>query len=210
MKNIVNKIFYVLKFILLIASFALSLLIIVKMYERLGKSLKESLSFFFPFLAIFIVFAINMVVDQKSVKDNIFFNVTCCLVLLVISYIGYRTIFDKNMIINNYMGYGMSFNYYSEAVPSIKMLLYGLVITDIFLMFVKEDKKIIKEESTSEILLEKELIKQEPKEENVGKEIKEVRRVPKKKNTYTPKPSSRKRNEQYSSKNKYDNDKKKR
>lgn len=205
MKNIVNKIFYVLKFILLILSFALSLLIIVKMYERLGKSLKESLSFFLPFLAIFIVFSINMVADQKAVKDNMFFNITSCLVLLVITYIGYRTIFDKNMIINSYMGYGMSFNYYSEAVPSIKMLLYGLVITDIFLMFIKEEKKPIpiKLESKEPI------IEKEEKQETVVKEEKELKTPPKKKSTYTPKPSSRKRNEQYTSKNKY-TDKKKR
>ena len=53
------------------------------------------------------------------------------------------TIFDKNMVLSEIMGYGINFSYFSDFLSFMKVLLYGLSIANIFFMFqVKKEKKI--------------------------------------------------------------------
>ena len=64
MKQIFNGLFYFLKFLLFIASFALTLFIIVQMYRRLGKNIMESVKVFLPYLIIILLFVVNLFAKQ--------------------------------------------------------------------------------------------------------------------------------------------------
>jgi len=141
MKKILNILFYVLKFILFLAAFGLTLMIIVQMNHRLNKSFMTTVNVFIPFIILLILFIVNLIFKHKNVTDNIFYNITCCLVFLTIIYVSYRALSDKNMVLNEKYGYGIDFNYFSNFVSYLKIMLYGLNIGNIFLMFQKLDKE---------------------------------------------------------------------
>ena len=141
MKKILNILFYVLKFILFLAAFGLTLMIIVQMNHRLNKSFMTTVNVFIPFIILLILFIVNLIFKHKNVTDNIFYNITCCLVFLTIIYVSYRALSDKNMVLNEKYGYGIDFNYFSNFVSYLKIMLSGLNIGNIFLMFQKLDKE---------------------------------------------------------------------
>lgn len=141
MKKILNILFYVLKFILFLAAFGLTLMIIVQMNHRLNKSFMTTVNVFIPFIILLILFIVNLIFKHKNLTDNIFYNITCCLVFLTIIYVSYRALSDKNMVLNEKYGYGIDFNYFSNFVSYLKIMLYGLNIGNIFLMFQKLDKE---------------------------------------------------------------------
>lgn len=145
MKKIFNILFYVLKFILLIAAFGLTLFILIRMNIRLDKSITDSLSNFIPFIILFILFIVNMILKQSSVTKNVFYNLTCCLVLSTIVLVSLRSILDTNMVLNGKYGYGIDFNFFDNFLAYINIMLYGLSIANIFFMFrEKEDIKVEK------------------------------------------------------------------
>lgn len=145
MKKIFNILFYVLKFILLIAAFGLTLFILIRMNIRLDKSITDSLSNFIPFIILFILFIVNMILKQSSVTKNVFYNLTCCLVLGTIVLVSLRSILDTNMVLNGKYGYGIDFNFFDNFLAYINIMLYGLSIANIFFMFrEKEDIKVEK------------------------------------------------------------------
>lgn len=145
MKKIFNILFYVLKFILLIAAFGLTLFILIRMNIRLDKSITDSLSNFIPFIILFVLFIVNMILKQSSVTKNVFYNLTCCLVLSTIVLVSLRSILDTNMVLNGKYGYGIDFNFFDNFLAYINIMLYGLSIANIFFMFrEKEDIKVEK------------------------------------------------------------------
>ena len=145
MKKIFNILFYVLKFILLIAAFGLTLFILIRMNIRLDKSITDSLSNFIPFIILFILFIVNMILKQSSVTKNVFYNLTCCLVLGTIVLVSLRSILDTNMVLNGKYGYGIDFNFFDNFLAYINIMLYGLSIANIFFMFrEKEDIEVEK------------------------------------------------------------------
>lgn len=141
MKKMINILFYVLKFILLIAAFALTLYIILAMYQRLDKSMIDSVSIFLPFGAILIMFLINLCLKNKGVVNSLFYNLTSCIVFSTIIVVSCRAIFDKNMVLNQIMGYNIDFTYFNDFIPFMNLMLYGLVISNLFLIFGVEKEK---------------------------------------------------------------------
>ena len=111
MKKILNIMFIILKYILLLGAFAITLFIIVRMNARLSKSFSTVIPEFIPFLLIFLLFVINLLFKQKGVNNNIFYNLTSCIVFATIILVGYRAFADKNMVLNEKYGYGVDFNY---------------------------------------------------------------------------------------------------
>ena len=145
MKKIFNILFYVLKFILLIAAFGLTLFVLIRMNIRLDKGITDSLSNFIPFIILFILFIVNMILKQSSVIKNVFYNLTCCLVLSTIILVSLRSVLDTNMVLNGKYGYGIDFNFFDNFLAYINIMLYGLSIANIFFMFrEKEDIKVEK------------------------------------------------------------------
>ncbi len=140
MKKILNILFYVLKFILFLAAFGLTLFIILQMNRRLEKDFMTTINIFIPFAVLLILFIVNLIFKHEGVTNNLFYNLTCCLVFATIIYVSYRAICDKNMVLNEKYGYGIDFNYFSNFVSYLKIMLYGLAIGNIFFMFNKLDK----------------------------------------------------------------------
>ncbi len=140
MKKIFNGLFYVLKYILLIAAFALTLFILIRMNVRLEKDIMSVLPEFIPFAVLLILFIINMFFRQSFVNGNVFYNLTCCLVLSTIVCVSLRSIMDTNMVLNAKYGYGVDFNFFDNFIAYIKIMLYGLSIANVLFMFKKEEK----------------------------------------------------------------------
>lgn len=141
MIKILNTFFSFLKFILLILSFGCSFFIILSMYNRVGKSMTSSISIFLPYVILLVFYTINFSYHHKSVTKNIFYNITSCFVFLVISFVCFRTLFDKGMILNELMGYGINFSYFSDFIPFMQVLIYGLCLANLFLILGGRDEK---------------------------------------------------------------------
>ena len=143
MKKIINSILSVLKYLLLMAAFSLTLFIILKLNDRLEKSMVESISVFIPFGIMLLLFILNFALDKKSVTDNLFFNLTCCLVFSANIVVCLRSIFDKNMLFNGIQKMGINFNFFNDYLSFNKIMFFGLIIADLIYMFIpnKDDKE---------------------------------------------------------------------
>ena len=134
MIKIINNLLNILKMIMLLVCFVFSFYIIVNMYNRLGKDVLNSFSNFIPFILLFILFSINFVFKQKSVNQCTFYNITCCLVFLMLLFSIYRTFCDRNMIMVLRLGYKINFNYFSDMIAPMRFMLYALSVSNILLM----------------------------------------------------------------------------
>ncbi len=143
MKKILNGLFIVLRFILFIIAFSMTLYIVLSMYERINKDIVNALPIFLPYALFLLLLLINSNLNQKSVNQNIFYNLTCCLVFSCICLIDARAIFDKNMLLNEIMGCNINFSYFSDFISFMKIMLYGLIISNIcFMVHEKEPKEL--------------------------------------------------------------------
>ena len=124
MTRILNGILSILKVILLLVCFVFTFFIVVNMYRRLDKNIVEAISNFIPFILLFILFAINLIFRQKSVNKCFFYNVTCCLVFIMILFAVYRTFFDRNMVVMIRLGYDINFNYFNITPVYLSRLVY--------------------------------------------------------------------------------------
>ncbi len=134
MIKIINAIFSILKVLLLLISFVFTFYIIIHMYQRLEKNMIDAISNFIPFVLLFILFAINIIFKQKSVNQCFFYNVTCCLVFVMLLFAVYRTFFDRNMIAIIRLGYDINFNYFADIIAPMKAMLYILSLSNVLLM----------------------------------------------------------------------------
>ena len=118
MTKIINKLLYILKNILFPITFIATIYIIIFMFKRLekdifGASLIEFIQIVLPFILLLILNLITIFLNTKEVKNNIFYNITSFLVMLVISVFCYRALMDKNMFLWYKYGYNINFNYFA-------------------------------------------------------------------------------------------------
>ena len=142
MKKIFNMLFYVLKFILLIAAFGLTLFVLIRMNIRLEKNMARIIQELIPFAILLLLFIVNLIFKQDGVNKNLFYNLTSCLVFVTIVLVALRAILDTNMVLNGKYGYGIDFNFFANFVAYIKIMLYGLSIANILFM-IRERKRTI-------------------------------------------------------------------
>lgn len=135
MKKILNLIFCFFRYVLFIIAFSITLYITIVMYNRLNKSYFDIVYLFIPYLLLFLLFLLNLFLKNKYVNNNIFYNITCCLVFIVNIFVSYRCIFDKGMLLNKVYGYSINFGYFNDYLAFNKVMLYGLIISTIFFMF---------------------------------------------------------------------------
>ena len=135
MTKVLNVLLNIIKVIMLLVCFVLTFYIIVKMYQRLDKDMVKSIPNFIPFILLFILFCINFIFRQKQVNQNSFYNITCILVFAMLGFAIYRTFYDKNMVVLTRLGYDINFNYFADIIAPMKVLLYGLSVTNILLIF---------------------------------------------------------------------------
>lgn len=134
MVKLINKLFLVLKFLLLIIAFIMTLYIVMVMYERLEKNILESLFLFLPYVILIGLFVINAVFKQNNILDKLFYNITCIAVFCLIIFVCARSLFDKNMILNGIMGYGVNLLFFNDFLVFMKVLLYGLCFSNLLFM----------------------------------------------------------------------------
>lgn len=152
MTKILNKLIYILKNILLPLTFMATIYITVFMFKRLekdifGANLFEFLKVVIPFIILLILILVNSFLNIKTVKDNIFYNLTSFIVLITISIFCYRALLDQNMFLWHKYGYNINFNYFSDQIASIQVMLYGLSLANILLIIkdkLSVDKKVNK------------------------------------------------------------------
>lgn len=154
MTKIINKLLYILKNILFPITFIATIYIVIFMFKRLekdifGASLIEFIQIVLPFILLLILNLITIFLNTKEVKNNIFYNITSFLVMLVISVFCYRALMDKNMFLWYKYGYNINFNYFADQVAPIKVMLYGLSLSSILLM-IKGKLEESKQENSKE------------------------------------------------------------
>lgn len=159
MIKIINSIFSVLKVLLLLISFVFSFFIIINMYRRLEKNMVDAIFNFIPFVLLFILFAINIIFKQKSVNNCLFYNITCCLVFLMLLFAVYRTFFDRNMVVMIRLGYDINFNYFADIIAPMRAMLYMLSLSNVLLMIENVQWKPKKKEVIVDTDLNKKVIK---------------------------------------------------
>ena len=149
MTKILNKLFRILHIIMLPILLIATIYIVMFMFQRLekeifGANFLEFLGVIFPYLLLIILNIINMFLKQNNVKDNLFYNTTAFLVMIVITVFCLRAIFDQNMFLWHKYGYNMNFNYFSDQIAPMKVMLYGLSIANVVLMidgYIKSNNK---------------------------------------------------------------------
>lgn len=139
MIKLLNKLFYYLKNFLLPILFVITMYIVMYMSNRLGKNIfgdgfLEFFSVLLPFVSLIFCWILNIILKQESIKDNIFYNFVSFFAMLTIFVFCYRTVFDKNMIMWHKYGYNINFNYFSDQLIVIRVLLYCLLLVNILLM----------------------------------------------------------------------------
>lgn len=134
MIKIINMLLNVLKMVMLLVCFVFTFYIVINMYNRLGKDILGGISNFIPFVILFILFSINFVFHQKSVNECTFYNITCCLVFLMLLFSIYRTFCDSNMLMVLRLGYKINFNYFSDMIAPMRFMLYALSVSNVLLM----------------------------------------------------------------------------
>ena len=139
MINLLNKFFFHIKNLILSIDLLVTIYIIINMFIRLEKSafgpnFLEFLEIIFPFMLILILWLINLLLNHKRIQNNTFYNITSVLVVCTIFIFCYRAIFDENMLFWHKYGYKINFNYFSDQIPPIKVMLYGLSIANIILI----------------------------------------------------------------------------
>lgn len=138
MTKLLNYLLLALKFILLLISFVITFFIMISMYNRLDKNVLDCIPTMLPFILLLFLFTINIILKQKETMNNIFFNLTCCLVFMVILVSAYRSFFDQNMVMITKLGYNINFNYFADVIAPMRAMLYLLVLADIILMIVSK------------------------------------------------------------------------
>ncbi len=149
MVKILNGMFYFLKFVLLLAAFGTSLYVLIAMYQRLEKDMINLIYVFIPYIVILVLFIINMFFRQTGVTKNVFYNITCCLVFFTIAFLALRSVFDVNMIYRWKNTYHINFNFYSDVLTFINVMIYGLCIANVFLMFSESSFKLNKKKENN-------------------------------------------------------------
>lgn len=138
MSKSINLLLNVYKFLLLFISFGLSIYIFMGMSFRLGNDLFSSILYLVPFVILLVIYILNFVFKQDRINNNLFYNLTSLLVFAVIIFVCIRAIFDKGMILNKVMGYGINFNYFSDFIVFMEIMLYGLIVSNLLFMLNKK------------------------------------------------------------------------
>ena len=139
MLKMLNKLFYILKNIMLPITLIATIYIVMFMFKRLekeifGANFMEFISVILPFILLLILIVVNTKFKHDNVRNNFFYNITSFLIMITILVFCYRALFDQNMYLWHKYGYNMNFNYFADQIAPIKVMLYGLSFANILLI----------------------------------------------------------------------------
>ena len=138
MNRKLNIFLNILKVILLIISFSLVVYIIIGTNYRLNNSLFNSILYLAPFVILLFIYVLNFIFKQDRINSNLFYILTSLLVFIVIIFVCIRAICDNGMLLNKVMGYGINFNYFSDFIIFMEIMLYGLIVSNLLFMLNKK------------------------------------------------------------------------
>ncbi len=125
MIDLVNKLIFYFKVILLIIIFTLTLYILLSMNSYYGSNnIINFVVMCLPFILLLFIFVFSFL--YKKGEKNTFFNVASTIALIAILIIDYRTIFDKNMVL--WIKGNMNFYYFENQMLQMEILSYAMVI----------------------------------------------------------------------------------
>ena len=181
MTRILNKLFYYLKNILLPILLVATIFIIMQMFQRLdknpfGANFFEFLEVIFPYILLIILLVVNIFLNNKEVKNNIFYNLVSFMVMLMITVFCYRALFDQNMLMWHRYKYQINFTYFTDQIAPMKVSLYLLAFANIMLIIkgYLNDSKEENKDNNPNIKIDKNEFKKEINYKNTKEdEIKE-------------------------------------
>ncbi len=134
MSNILSKMFFYLRYVLIIGAFFLVFWGLTFTYQRLEKPMSEAINVLIPFALVFLVFIVNLFIGKKECSENLLFNFGTFLILSVTILIGLRAKFDTNMLI--YYKYNISYNsaYLADNLAMIESMFYVIFGSNILLI----------------------------------------------------------------------------
>ena len=133
MIEMINKVMFYFKLILLLLVFTLTLYILFSMYDYYKTGFWNLILISLPLLLSLIMFVISFFF--KVGDDKTLFNVGCILALIAILIIDYRSIFDKNMVL--WVKGEINFYYFQNQITQIKILCYSIFIGNLVLFYQK-------------------------------------------------------------------------
>ena len=136
MDKIINKGLFLMKILILLVAFTVTLYILFIRMDIYELSALSLFPIFIPSLLLLIIFIFGLFLNIG--KNNMFFNVICITVLLSILVIDYRTLFDTNIISNT----KINLHYFDLFINKIEIMLYLTFISNILLIIYEKKKKI--------------------------------------------------------------------
>lgn len=133
MIEMINKVMFYFKLILLLLVFTLTLYILFSMYDYYKTGFWNLILISLPLLLSLIMFVLSFFF--KVGDDKTLFNVGCILALIAILIIDYRSIFDKNMVL--WVKGKINFYYFQNQITQIKILCYSIFIGNLVLFYQK-------------------------------------------------------------------------
>ena len=135
MKKIINSLLFYSKIIFVLIAFTLMLYIVFSINDYYKRTVVNIVFLCIPMFLVLLMFILSIFYDK--VKDNILFNAVSTLAYLAIIIIGYRTIFDQNMVL--WIDGKMNFYYFENSLNNIIILNY-LILAGNILLFVYSRK----------------------------------------------------------------------
>lgn len=122
--------------LLLVISFFFCLYINVHMNVELGNNpFGRNIGQFFvsliPFVLLMIMLFINLVNNHKKINSSIIYKVISIFGIIVIIFMECRALFDKNMVLLFKTSSNINFDYFTDQLLPIKLILYGLCLVNI-------------------------------------------------------------------------------
>lgn len=142
MNKFIGSLLLILKQILLFISFGITAFTIIFMDNDLEGNMVMIISTLIPYLLLFLVCIFNRILHQQRIINNIFYNLTSCLVFITNIIIILRAIYDKNMILN-VAGDGVNYIYLWYSLSFVSLMLYGLVIANILFIISNKCRKTV-------------------------------------------------------------------
>ncbi len=149
MIKIFNYLLNFIKIVLILVSFTLVSYISLFMYKDLNKDILHNYLLEFslillPFIILIFIYIYTLISKNKTVNENMYFSLVNFICLSAILVICLRTIFDKNIVEYYLHDVSISYNYFTDYLSFIKVMIYSLIISHLLLII--KSKSIKKKE----------------------------------------------------------------
>ena len=140
MLEMINKILFFIKIILLLFVLTLTLYIMMCMYDYYQTGFLNMIAVCLPLILVLVIFVLSFFFPNAG--NHTLFNLASFLALIAILIIDCRSIFDKNMVL--WIRGNINFYYFQNQMMQIKILSYGIFLGNLILIY--QNKRKLKKE----------------------------------------------------------------